>query len=84
HYYLGDIFVKLNSTVSELKSFNRFVFSDSRSYASILLVFLINKLERELKFAEYNRANSSTKQIFDLIDDIYSLIQLNLDKVEEL
>ncbi|WP_160459605.1 type VI secretion system baseplate subunit TssK [Francisella tularensis] len=84
HYYLGDIFVKLNRTVSELKSFNRFVFSASRSYASILLVFLINKLERELKFAESNRANSSPKQIFDLIDDIYSLIQLNLDKVEEL
>ncbi|MDE5000958.1 intracellular growth locus, partial [Francisella tularensis subsp. holarctica] len=33
---------------------------------------------------ESNRANSSPKQIFDLIDDIYSLIQLNLDKVEEL
>lgn len=45
---------------------------------------MINKLERELKFAESNRANSSPKQIFDLIDDIYSLIQLNLDKVEEL
>ncbi|MDE5016816.1 intracellular growth locus, partial [Francisella tularensis subsp. holarctica] len=42
-----------------------------------------NKLERELKFAESNRANSSPKQIFDLSDDIYSLIQLNLDKVEE-
>ncbi|MEY8768744.1 type VI secretion system baseplate subunit TssK [Francisella philomiragia] len=84
HYSMQDIFVKLNMLVSELKSFNRFVFSTSRSYAAIILVFLINKLERELKFAESNRLNSSPKQIFDLVHDIYSLIQLNLDKVEEI
>ncbi|AEI35932.1 MULTISPECIES: type VI secretion system baseplate subunit TssK [Francisella] len=84
HYSMQDIFVKLNRLVSELKSFNRFVFSTSRSYAAIILVFLINKLERELKFAESNRLNSSPKQIFDLVHDIYSLIQLNLDKVEEI
>lgn len=81
HYLMHDTFIKLNRMVSELKSFNRFVFSTSRSYAAILLVFLINKLERELKFAESNKLNSSPKQIFDLIHDIYSLIQLNLDKV---
>lgn len=84
HYSMQDIFVKLNRLASELKSFNRFVFSTSRSYAAIILVFLINKLERELKFAESNRLNSSPKQIFDLVHDIYSLIQLNLDKVEEI
>ena len=83
HYSMHDTFIKLNRIVSELKSFNRFVFSTSRSYAAILLVFLINKLERELKFAESNKLNGSPKQIFDLIHDIYSLIQLNLDKVED-
>ncbi|MBK2094613.1 intracellular growth locus [Francisella philomiragia] len=84
HYIMQDAFIKLSRIVSELKSFNRFVFSTSRSYAAILLVFLINKLERELKFAESNRLNSSPKQLFDLVHDIYSLIQLNLDKHEEI
>ncbi|MBK2296954.1 type VI secretion system baseplate subunit TssK [Francisella philomiragia] len=84
HYMMQDAFIKLSRIVSELKSFNRFVFSTSRSYAAILLVFLINKLERELKFAESNRLNSSPKQLFDLVHDIYSLIQLNLDKHEEI
>ncbi|MEY8673220.1 type VI secretion system baseplate subunit TssK [Francisella philomiragia] len=84
HYIMQDAFIKLSRIVSELKSFNRFVFSTSRSYAAILLVFLINKLERELKFTESNRLNSSPKQLFDLVHDIYSLIQLNLDKHEEI
>ncbi|KFJ41876.1 intracellular growth locus [Francisella philomiragia] len=84
HYMMQDAFIKLSRIVSELKSFNRFVFSTSRSYAAILLVFLINKIERELKFAESNRLNSSPKQLFDLVHDIYSLIQLNLDKHEEI
>lgn len=83
HYLMNGVFVKLNRIVSELKAFNRFVFSTSRSYAAILLVFLINKLERELEFAESYRLNNSPIRIFNFLHDIYSLIQLNLDKTEK-
>lgn len=83
HYLMNDVFVRINRLVSELKAFNRFVFSTSRSYAAILLTFLINKFEKDLEFAEFIRLNSCPKQIFDLLHDIYSLIGSNLDNVED-
>ncbi|API87166.1 type VI secretion system baseplate subunit TssK [Francisella uliginis] len=83
HYLMQELFIKLNRLISELKAFNRLVFSTSRSYASILLSFRINKLERNLEFAESNRLNSDPLQIFNELHDVYSLIQLNLDKIDK-
>ncbi|MFC4892160.1 type VI secretion system baseplate subunit TssK [Pseudofrancisella aestuarii] len=79
HYLMDNLFLNMNRLVAELKAFNKFVFSISRPYASIYLSFLITRLDRELRFSEKNRINVNPLHIFNIIHDIYSLMQVSTD-----
>lgn len=77
HYLMDSIFAKINRTISNLKVFNKFIFSTSRPYASTYLSFLVLRLERQILFAETNKSMVEPYKIYEVIHDVYSLIISN-------
>lgn len=77
HYLMDLILLRLNKLISNIESYNKFVFSVSNPHAAIFLRHLIHKFKRELIFAGFNKSNAYPYHIFNSLNDIYSYIGLN-------